>query len=152
MGNEGVHAKAAEPGGMSSYSVRAWTGRDYPTGYTGLVFSKWLRSLRYGNDFFKLIDPDAYYEAYQQYIARILLKPDCLARFAYLSTEPDVVLGFSICRDNILDYVHVHKDFRQLGIGKHLIPAGIDTVTHLTRTGMTIWNKKYKHWKFNPFA
>lgn len=152
MGDEGVHAKAAQQKDMSSYSVVVYAGSNFPSCYLGMVYSKWLRSLRYGNDFFKLIDPEAYYDAYQQYISTILSREKCRVRLAVLTLEPDVVLGFSIHRDNVLDYIHVHRDNRRLGIGKHLIPNGIDTITHLTRTGMSIWGSKCKHWKFNPFA
>lgn len=117
-----------------------------------MVYAKWLRSLRYGNEFFKLIDPEAYYEAYNQIVARILSQESCLVKIAALSDDLDVALGFCVTRGTILDFVHVHKDNRKIGIATKLIPGDIDTITHLTMTGMSIWNNKYKHWKFNPFA
>jgi GNAT superfamily N-acetyltransferase len=117
-----------------------------------LIFSKWLRSLRYGNDYFKLIDPPAYYAAYHRFIQNILNHPDTSVRLAVLSDDADVVLGFSVSRGTILDYVHVHKDQRRQGIGRQLVPKGIDTITHLTRTGLSIWGSKMAGVKFNPFA
>lgn len=117
-----------------------------------MIFSKWLRSLRYGNDFFKLIDPEAYYSRYEAMIQRILRAPETEVRLAVLSDDHDVVLGFSVSRGSALDYVHVHKIQRRQGIGKNLVPDGITTITHLTKTRLTIWGSKYGEWKFNPFV
>ncbi len=126
-----------------------------------MIYSKWLRSLRFGNDYFKLADAAAYYEAYQRYITNILQV--ATVRLAVISDDEDVVIGFAVVRNNILDYVHVLRlrlksitgfdvvDYRRRGIGTKLVPKNIDTVTHLTRTALTIWGSKYSHWKFNPF-
>lgn len=137
---------------MSQYAIVAHRGYQLPESYQPIVFSQWLRSLRFGNDFFKLIDSDDYFEAYHRYIEQVLDHPDAMVRFATLADNLDVVLGFSVCRDNILDYVYVGKDYRLIGIARSLVPAGVDTITHLTRTGLTIWGNKNKPWKFNPFA
>lgn len=153
MGTEAVFSEAVrEEGLMSSYSVIAYRSRDLPESCRNLVFSKWLRSLRHGNDYFRLTDSHAYFKAYDRYIAKILGEIDTAVRLAVLSDDHDVVLGFSVSRANVLDYVHVHKDHRKMGIGTNLIPKGVDTITHVTRTGMSIWGSKYPRWKFNPFA
>ncbi len=137
---------------MSSYRIKAYAARLLAPEYKGLIYSKWLRSLRYGNDYFKLVDPDAYYRAYHKYITAVLAFSDSIVRLAVLADDPDVVLGFSVARGNILDYVHVHKHQRRQGIGTRLIPEGIDTISHVTKTGLSIWGSKYGHWLFNPFA
>jgi GNAT superfamily N-acetyltransferase len=117
-----------------------------------MIYAKWLRSLRFGNDYFKLIDSDDYYLTYHRYITNLLAQPAATVRLAVLSDDRDVVLGFSVTRGNILDYVHVHKDHRRCKIGTHLIPCGIDTITHVTKSALPIWNNKYSNWKFNPFS
>ncbi len=137
---------------MSSYKIVSYHGNRVPEAYQNLIFSKWLRSLRYGNDYYKLIEVGAYYRTYHHYLALVLQNPSAVVNLAVLSDDPDVVLGFSVSRGNILDYVHVQKDMRKLGIGTKLVPKEIDTVTHLTKTGLTIWGSKYKTWNFNPFA
>lgn len=152
MGPSSVHGETVKQGVLSSYTVKAYQARLLPSPYQGLVYSKWLRSLRYGNDYFKLVDPDAYYRAYHKYITTILAWSDSVVRLAVLSEDPDVVLGFSVARGKILDYVHVHKHQRRMGIGTSLIPSGIDTISHVTKTGLSIWGSKYGHWLFNPFA
>lgn len=137
---------------QDSYSVIVYPAPELPGNYRALIFSKWLRSLRYGNDFFKLVDAEGYYDAYRRLIDSLLAKPDAEVRLAVISDDRDVVLGFSVSRPGILDYVHVHKDFRKQGIGRALAPKGIGTVTHLTRVGMSIWESKMPGVKFNPFV
>lgn len=162
MGHQRVYAQAAQLSQdtcmktewdfVASYRVIQFTGITLPAQYASMVYSKWLRSLRYGNDFFKLIEPDAYYSVYKRYIHNVLRKPDTSVRIAVLTDDADVALGFSIFQEPVLHYVHVHKDNRKLGIGRNLIPPGITTITHVTKTGLSIWGSKYSDWKFNPFV
>lgn len=136
---------------MTSYTVVAYKGAELPQEFVGLVYSKWLRSYRYNNDFIRLSDPAAYYPAYHSYIRNLLAQSDTIVRLAQLTDDRDVVLGFSVSRRNVLDYVHVQTLSRKLGIGRKLIPEGIDTISHLTRIGLSIWGSKFSRWKFNPF-
>lgn len=152
MGRQMLETKADDKQEIaSSYSVISYPGTSLPDTYQNLIFSKWLRSLRYGNDYYKLIDQDAYFIAYHAYISKLLAQPDAIVRLAVLTDDPDVVLGFSVTRGTTLDYVHVHKDFRKQGIGTTLVPKDIHSITHLTKIGMAIWNAKLAHAKFNPF-
>lgn len=139
---------------MDTYSILAYPAKELPSQYTAMVFSKWLRSLRFGNPVFKAINSDDFYKDYHAYLENLLKKPDSIVRLAVLSDDLDVVLGFSVSREDVLDYIHVHKDQRKMGIAKLLMPTGVTTMTHLTKTAMEIWqtNSKYKHLKFNPFA
>jgi hypothetical protein len=116
-----------------------------------MIYSRWLRSLRYGNDYFKLINAKEYYETYQKYIETLLSRPNCILRIAALSDDHDVVLGWSLTENDILHYVHVQHDYRNKSIGKKLVPCEINTITHVTKTGLAIWNKHLKHAMFNPF-
>jgi hypothetical protein len=156
VGNKKVHATPAkQEGGVASYKILSISGpwTEWVLGpYINLIYSKWLRSFRYGNDYIKLTDSESYYVNYHRYITTLLQKPETTIRLAVLTDDADVVLGFSVSRGNILDYVHVHKDNRRIGIGTKLIPPGIDTFTHCTKTWLSIWNDKYKDWKFNLFA
>lgn len=137
---------------MSSYRIVGYDGQDLPEAYKGLLYSKWLRSLRNGNDYYKLAEPSRFYAAYQRHITHILSLPDAIVRLAVLADDADVVLGFSVSRKEILDYVHVHKDQRHNGIGTNLVPKDVKYITHLTKTGLRIWGSKYGHWKFDPFG
>lgn len=137
---------------MSSYTIFRYSGEVLPFEFRNFVLANWLRSFRRGNDYMKLTDTVSYYAMYQLYIYKILDLPETSVRIASLTDDPDIALGFSVSRGNILDFVFVRKENRKFGIGKSLIPEGINTITHLTRTGMSIWNNKYPSWKFNLFA
>lgn len=154
MGPEGVLPEAAqqEGTGLAEYRVIRYAGPLLPDNYRSMIFAYWQRSLRHGNDYFRLVKPDAYYEAYGKYIKRILADFSCAVRLAVLAEDQDVCLGFSISRGTILDYVYVQKDYRRIGVGKSLVPADIDTITQLTKTGLLLWSNKTPSWAFNPFA
>lgn len=137
---------------MSSYRVLTYSALELPQAYEGLIYAKWLRSLRYGNDFFRLVYPGAYWKAYRLYLENILRKPDCRISLAVLSDDHDVVLGFSVSRDKILDYIYVFNPQRKQGIGKALVPKDIEWFTHVTTLGLRIWADKCPQWKFNPFG
>lgn len=121
--------------------------------YMPYIYSKWLRSLRFGNDYFKIIDSKIYYQTYQMYLNYLMQEEDFYFRIARLSDDHDVLLGFSAFHGNKLHFVYVHKDFRKAGIGTSLLPdKKIDFITHVTKTGITIWKNNYKDkWRFNPF-
>lgn len=142
------HQKSEAP----TYSVISLKAAKLPSQYEGMIFSKWMRSLRYGNPLFKKVDHKDFYKNYHVFIEKILAKPDTIVRLAVLSDNHDVVLGFAVSREDVLDYIHVHKDYRQNGIGTLLLPPDITTFTHLTKTWFPIWQTKYKEWRFNPFA
>lgn len=137
-----------------TYTILSMKATELPEAYRPVIFSKWLRSLRFGNELFKKVDSDEYYANYQKYLENLLAKPDSLVRLAVLTDDKDVVLGFSVSREDVLDYVHVHTDHRRQGIGKAVIPKHFTTFTHLTFTATDIWRKnmKYRQLKFNPFA
>ncbi len=140
-----------------SYKIISFPGPELPKNYEGLVFAQWLHTLRFGNAMFKNMDADAgeaFYNEWHKLIERVLASPNCIVRIAALTDDNDVALGFSVCRDDIIDYVCVHKDHRKMGIGTKLMPPVGSVITHLTSTAMHIWqsNDKYKHLKFNPFA
>jgi GNAT superfamily N-acetyltransferase len=125
-----------------------------PENYKPMIFSKWMRSIKYANEYFKLIDSNAFYTVYQKYIQQVLSRPIAVVRLATLVDDPDVCLGWSIVEGNTLHYIHVQWEQRNQGIGKSLLPtSGIKQFTHLTKTGMKIWNnEKYSSAIFNPFA
>lgn len=172
MGDQDIHTEPTQhPDQVASYDIISFPGRSlfdplrpfiYDQ-YKPLIFSKWLRSLRFGNELFHKIDSKEYYKNYHAFIELLLSKPDSLVKLAVLSDDHDVVLGFSVSREDVLDYVHVHKDQRRLGIGTALIPAGTTVFTHITLNAIKILGAQpvtenrefqFKNFKlrFNPFA
>jgi GNAT superfamily N-acetyltransferase len=137
--------------GQASYKVIQVSGPLLPETYHNMVYSKWMRSLRFGNDYFKLIESSSYYGVYHRFIATLLDHPDTLVRLAVLSDNADVVLGFSVSRGPVLDYVHVQRDYRRQGIARSLVPQPLLAITHITKPAMAIWASKLKDVVFNPF-
>lgn len=138
----------------SSYQILIFPAAKIPPYYLSLIYAKWLRSLRKGNDAYKKIKSRTYFDNYHDFIEKLLAKPDAIVRIAVLSDDHDVVLGFSASREDVLDYIFVHQDYRQNKIGTHLFPEGVTTFSQLTKIAKTIWlgNRKYRKLRFNPFA
>lgn len=138
-----------------TYTVVVYSGSCLPRQYVNMIYSKWMRSFRYGNEYIKLSDSDSYYKAYHTYITRILAQPDAQVRLAVLSENVDVVLGWSVTRQAtqgyILEYVWCHSDNRRIGIATSLVPQPVTTITHLTNTGLSIWPQKLPNAVFNPW-
>lgn len=161
MGDQDAPAMPAKD--LLEYDVIAYPGTDLPQNYHGLIHAKWVSSLRHGNDWFKSIDPPACFTAMHRIITHVLSLPDCVVRLAVLPDDHDVVLGFSVCRTKILDYVHVLRirletpegiaitSYRQRGIARALVPDDVQVFTHLTKAARNIWPRKFGHLKFNPF-
>lgn len=114
------------------------------------ILSTWLKGLRYGNDWFGLIEAPVYYENYQRIIETLLRSPLTTVRVACLKDTPDVILGYSVSRGTSLDYVFCKKNWRLIGIAKSLVPDGVTTASHLTEAGKAIL-KKHPAITFNPF-
>jgi GNAT superfamily N-acetyltransferase len=84
----------------------------------------------------------------------ILLDKKTNVKLAALTDDHDICLGFSVYSTwsrRVLEYVHVHKDYRRQGIARALVPEDIKCVSHLTRTGRVIWQKHMSNIIFNPF-
>lgn len=138
----------------SSYTILSFPSSQLPKDYMPLVFARWLRSFRKGCPLYKKISNKHYYETYHRYIENLMLKPDSLTRIAVLTDDQDVALGFSVSREDVLDYIHVHTDYRRNGIAKVLMPEGIIAFTHITDLAIIIWQtkEKYKKLEFKPFV
>jgi hypothetical protein len=114
------------------------------------ILATWLKGLRFGNGWFKLIDNKAYFKTYHGVIISLLSRPTVLVSVACLKEDPSVILGYAVVEGNKLHWCQVKKAWRGIGIAKSLVPKEVDTVTHLTDTGKSIFLKKGLI--FNPFA
>lgn len=152
LGDQGMEPREAKSQmAHDSYKVIAFTGPSLPKEYQNMVFSKWMRRLRQGNEYFKLVDSECFYSAYHRYIAHLLSRPLCVVRIAALTEDPDVALGFSVSEQKTLHFVITFNDYRRMGIGRSLVPFEVETITHLTKMGMMLWSQKLPKAIFNPF-
>jgi hypothetical protein len=115
------------------------------------ILSTWLKGLKYGNSWYKLIQNNVYYQVYHKVIENILLNPNTRTSVACLKEDPSVILGYMVTTEDRLHWCHVKVAWRNNGIATKLLPAGITTVTHVTDAGKAIFLKK-KTWIFNPFV
>jgi GNAT superfamily N-acetyltransferase len=136
----------------SSYKVIYFRGPELPEQYKGLVITRWTRSLKYGNDYFKLCEPKAYWAVYPKLVNFTLSRPETIVTIAVLSDDEDVALGFSVHEQDVLHYVHVDAVHRRQGIGKTLVSVStLNTVTHVTKLGIPFWSAVLPRATFNPF-
>lgn len=137
-----------------TYTVISYPGSAIPEAYKNLIYSKWLRSQRFGSDYYRMVPSHVFFQEYQHVIDSILSTPNTTVHLAVLSSDHDVVLGWSAFNGNTLHYVHVHKDARKQGIATHLVPDTITQFSSLTNVGLSIWgtSPSRKHLIFNPFA
>jgi GNAT superfamily N-acetyltransferase len=155
MGNTQVESGPTEEKDVGqekdSYTVIPFLGETIQGERLNFISSRWMRTARYGNDYFKLIDSDSYYKAYYKYVSSILKRPNTIVRFAVLTHDKDVILGFSVSEKNVLHYVLVLQDFRNKGIGRSLVPFEVTHITHVTKAILPLWNSKLPHALFDPF-
>lgn len=158
MGNTEVESsgkKSASQDQAASYRIVSFYGAALPPEFKNVIRAPFLNTLKNGNDWFKLIDRDAYYSKYSTFIDQLLLRPMALIRMALIpsiDTDPEVVLGWSLSENKTVHYVWVKDDLRRQGIGKTLLPKEFDTFSHLTHKGMSIWGSRYPEVKFDPFV
>ena len=116
---------------------------------TAFILATWLRGLRFGNSWYKLIDSQVYFAVYHAVLESILSQEKTVIKIACLQDDPEVILGFSAYTGNRLHWVYVKQAWRNLGIARKLVPSTTDTVSHLTEVGRIILIRKKL--KFNPF-
>lgn len=138
---------------MSAYKVVSLSGHDPAlASYRNMIYSDFLKSLRFGNEWYRLIDSDRYYRVYHKIIDQLLERTDSQVHLALLADEPDVCLGWSLFENQKLHYVFVKGPYRKQGIGSSLIPKLFNEVTHLTKIGQAIRLSKFNDVIFDPFT
>lgn len=126
--------------------------RPYTLEDRNFILATFLRGLYYGDSWYSLIDKSVFMKNYHGIVTFLIDSPKVTVRIACLKEDPETILGYSItAADNSsLHWVFCKRAWRSIGIAKSLVPSEIKTVTHLTKTGISILNKK--NWSFNPFA
>jgi GNAT superfamily N-acetyltransferase len=144
---EGTPQSTEELGGFKIIVFNA----EIPPEYRSFIFARWLKSLRYGNPFFRMIDSDSYYSSYSSFIEFILKGKNTILKVAVLANDPDVALGYSIDDGETLHYIYVKPEVRKQGISRELMNKNIKQFSHITNIGYSIWKDKLPGLKFNPF-
>lgn len=135
---------------QASYKIIVIPGTHLKGTFLHKVFATFLRSLRLGNYYWKLIDKDSYFHNYHRYIEALLARPLVNVKFAVLSDEPDTILGWAVVEPGTVHYVWVDPLQRGAGIAKMLCSDPFHTITHLTTIGAKIF-KTMPHVRFDPW-
>ena len=115
------------------------------------IFATWLKGLRFGNDWYGLIDSKVYFRVYHDVIDNLISRPNITIKVACLKEDPKVLLGYAVYSGTRLDWAHVKKAWRGIGLAKDLVPNNIASVSHLTGVGRSIL-KKHNNVVFDPFT
>lgn len=126
-------------------AIRDGIGSDH-----AFIYSSWLKGLRYGNDDFERMDSTAYFKHFHNVLESILDDFSVTVRIACLKEDPDVILGFSVLKDKHLFWVFVKARWRGIGLATDLVPADIQSVSHVTKVGVSLL-KKHPSITINPY-
>lgn len=132
---------------MEEIKLRAMQPNDM-----SFIYSTFLRGLYYGCAHFKEMKKDAFFVAQETTLLRLMAKPVCNVVIACLSSEPDIILGWTLIepKNAVLHFIYVKDAWRSKGVAKQMVGlAKISSVTHITKIGNEI--RKRKQWDFNPW-
>jgi hypothetical protein len=141
----------------SNYVIKEFKGLDPELDqYKAVIQATWLRGLKHGSEFFGLVDTKIFFTVYSKVVMALITRPEATVRIAVLADDHDVIVGWSAFEGKILHYVFVRPGEkgaspRKHGIATALVPKDFEMITHLTKVGKSIWRKKYRTVKFNPF-
>lgn len=144
---------------MASYKILKFKASETPLAFRNMIFGEFLRSLRFGNEYFKLIDAEPYFQVYHAYFSVLLNRPEALIKIAVLTDDDDVALGWSLTEPDKVHFVYVKKDYRHKPgnphnprIGSSLVSEPFSRFSHITKKAILLWPTKFPNAKFNPFC
>ncbi len=114
------------------------------------IFSTWLKGLRWGNEYHKLVDQDAYFKGQHRVIEKILQDPKTEIKVACLIDAPEVIVAYAVYTGDTLHWVKSKSDWKNIGLAKDLVPKSITTVSNVTKVALSIL-KKHPNVLFNPY-
>lgn len=110
------------------------------------IYSTWLKSLYFGNSWFRQIDKVIFFKKYARIIDDLIRCST--VEVACFTDQPDIIVGYIVYFGPTMHWVYVKKSWRMLGVANMLIPQKISTISHLTKLGKVI---RKEEWKFDPF-
>lgn len=114
------------------------------------ILSSWLKGQKFGNDFFRAIESNAYYTNYAAQIEKLIALPTTSVVVCCLSDEPDVIVGYSVSTaPTTLHWVFVKEAWRKQGVARSLVADTVTTISSITKPGLAIAKKR--NYNFNPF-
>ena len=121
-------------------------------GDEAFIYATWLRGLYHSDTWYNYIKKDVFMHHYHRVIEHILNNPTTEITLACLKDDESVIVGYSVgTKDKkILHFTFVKKAWRNIGVAKMLISVLPQSVTHVTKVGLSLIQKL--RIDFNPFA
>lgn len=148
VGGQALEPKRAPP--QDFYKIKNLHAIDFcglSSDHHNLIRATFLNSLRIGNDWFKLIDQNAYYKKYATFIEDLIAR----STIRYGELDDETIIGWCMHQRGIVHYVWVKKEAHRKGVATSLMPKEFNTMTHVTHKVLNIWAKKFPEVKFDPF-
>lgn len=115
------------------------------------IMSTILKGIYYGDSAFSHMKKQTFMKKYHPILESLLIKNALNVKIACLKEDVNVILGYVILDNDpsVLHWAFCKKSWRGIGIIKDLVPSTIKSVTHLTKTGLSI--VKSKSYEYDPF-
>jgi len=125
--------------------------RDYTPEDKNFVLATWLRGLYYGDSVYSNMKKQTFMENYHTILETVINNSAIQIKVACLKEDSNVILGYAVLANapQTIHWVFVKKFWRNIGLARDLVPKDTNTVTNLTKIGLSILKKK--DWAFNPF-
>lgn len=122
----------------SLYTIRPPSPEDI-----NFIMASWLRGLYYGDSWFSQVPKHIFMEHYKKVAIAILMNPAISVRVACLKEDTNSIIGYSIVTadDEAIVWVFVKTIYRNMGVGRSLLPKEPKHVTLLTKLGKTLLSK-----------
>jgi ribosomal protein S18 acetylase RimI-like enzyme len=129
------------------YALRNAKLEDY-----AFIKATWLRGLYYGESWYSMIPKDIFMKNNSLYFDKLLGSTKTLVMVACLKEDPDTILGYSVISKDlkILHWIYVKSAWRNQGLAKKLTPIEMESVSHITKLGLTLL-KKFPNIIINPY-
>lgn len=127
--------------------------RDGKESDKNFILATLLRGLYYGETWFSDIPKDLFMDNYKVIASALVSSPKVIIKVACIPEDTDTIIGYSVLSSDYqtVHFVYVKSAWRLKGVGKSLVPAHPQFVSHLTKLGKDLLTK-IKPAVFNPFS
>lgn len=124
--------------------------RDYTPADRNFVFSTLLRGIYYGGFFYGEMNKATFMEHYHNILEQLI--PNTKITVACDKSDPDVIYSYCVTNPSgtVVHWVFTKAAWRGIGLAKSLVPLTVESVSHLSKQGLSIL-RKFPNIEFNPF-
>ena len=125
--------------------------RPYNADDRNFILATFLRGLYYGGFFYSEMEKSTFMKNYHPIAEKLITISKITV--ACDKTAPDVIYSYIMINpsETAVHFTFTKAAWRKIGLAKSLVPLSIETVSHLTKQGLSIL-RKYPTLKFDPFT